>query len=145
LVPQKGGEAMRVEACHDGYTSRFDLLHRRILMLGHDGDELRGEDILLPSSKRAKRGKISFAMRFHLGQHVEARAAEDKRGASMVLPDGSLWQFRLAGDDSGATVTLEESLWVDGAGKPHPIEQLVVQGMASRGGEQFSWLFKKMS
>ncbi len=145
LVPQKGGEAMRVEACHDGYTSRFDLMHRRILMLGHDGEELRGEDILLPSSKRAKRGKIGFAMRFHLGLHIEARVAEDRRGASLVLPDGSLWQFRLAGDDSRAAVSLEESLWVDGAGKPHPIEQLVVQGMASRGGEQFSWLFKKMS
>lgn len=145
MVMQKGGQATRVEASHDGYSARFGLTHRRILMLSHEGDELRGEDILLPSVKRAKRGMISYAIRFHLGLHIEVRVAEDKRGASLVLPDGSLWQFRMAGDDTGAKVALEESMWVDGLGKPHPIEQLLVQGMASRGGERFSWLIKKMN
>ena len=142
---QKGGEATRVEASHDGYNARFGLTHRRMLMLSNDGGALRGEDLLLPSAKRPQRGKVAFAIRFHLARHIEARVAEDKRGASMVLPDGSLWQFRLAGEAVGVTVSLEESMWVDGAGKPHPIEQLVVQGMASRSGEQYSWLFKKMN
>jgi uncharacterized heparinase superfamily protein len=145
VTAQKGGEAVRVEASHDGYNSRFGLTHRRILMLSHDGGELRGEDLLLPATKRPKRGKVAFAIRFHLARHIEARVAEDRRGASMVLPDGSLWQFRLAGEATGVAVSLEESMWVDGTGKAHPIEQLVVQGMASRGGEQYSWLFKKMS
>jgi len=117
-------------------------------MLSQDGDELRGEDYLVPSAKRPKRGKIGYAIRFHLGQHVEARISEDKRGASLVLPNGALWQFRLGSADGAsntAKISLEESMWVDGEGKPHPIEQLVVEGMASRGGEQFSWLLKKMS
>ncbi len=147
-VTQKGGEATKVEASHDGYAARFALMHRRMLMLSNDGDELRGEDYLLPSAKRAKRGKIGYAIRFHLGQHIEARVSEDKRGASLVLPNGALWQFRLASGDGAsalAKVSLEESMWVDGEGKPHPIEQLVVEGIASRGGEQFSWLLKKMS
>lgn len=145
ILAQKGGEAIRVEASHDGYASRFGLIHRRILMLSHDGGELRGEDILLPSSKRAKRGKVGFAIRFHLGLHLEVQISSDERGASLVLPDGALWQFRLGGEDDGVKLAIEESMWVDGEGKPHPIEQLVVQGMASRGGEQYSWLLKKMS
>lgn len=151
-VAQKGGEATKVEASHDGYASRYALTHRRMLMLSHDGDELRGEDYLIASAKRPKRGKIGYAIRFHLGRHIEARVSEDKRGASLVLPSGALWQFRLgsgAEKDGNASntakVSLEESMWVDGEGKPHPIEQLVVEGMASRGGEQFSWLLKKMS
>ena len=138
------GEAQRLEASHDGYAARFGLLHRRILALRNDGSELRGEDVLEPKAKRGKRGKIGFAIRFHLGRGVETRLAEDKRGASLLLPGGSLWQFRLGGDAAAASCSLEESLWVDGDGRPHAIQQLVVEGMTSRGGGHFPWLLKKM-
>lgn len=141
---QKGSDATRIEASHDGYGARYGLTHRRILMLRGDGEELRGEDILLPRNSKGKRGKIDFAIRFHLGPAVEAKLAEDKRGASLLLPSGALWQFRIGGDDSGATLALEESLWVGGGGRARPIEQLVIQGMTSRSGGQFSWLLKKM-
>ncbi len=143
-VRRKGMEAAKVEASHDGYAARFGLTHRRILMLRGDGEELRGEDILLPRNQKGKRGKIDFAIRFHLGPTVEARLAEDKAGASLLLPNGSLWQFRVGADGHGASLALEESLWVDGDGRPHPIQQLVIQGLTSRSGGQFSWLFKKM-
>lgn len=143
-VRSKGTEAARVEASHDGYVSRFGLIHRRILMLRGDGEELRGEDILLPRNQKGKRGRIDFAIRFHLGPTVEVKLAEDKAGASLLLPDGGLWQFRMGADDSGACLALDESLWVDGEGRPHPIQQLVIQGMTSRSGGQFSWLLKKM-
>lgn len=137
------GPVQRIEASHDGYAARYGLKHRRILMLRGDGSELRGEDILLPATKKGQRGKVSFAIRFHLGHGVEARVSEDRRGASLALPGGGLWQFRLGGNGQGADVEIEESLWVDGDGRPHAIEQLVIQGMTSRGGGQFSWLFKK--
>ncbi len=143
-IQRAGGDVQRIEASHDGYAQRYGLIHRRILMLRCDGTELRGEDILLPPAKKGQRGKVSFAIRFHLGRGVEARLSEDMRGASLMLPDGALWQFRLGGNDTGANVALEESMWVDGDGRPHAIEQLVIQGMASRGGGQFSWLLKKM-
>lgn len=143
-IRSKGSEAARVEASHDGYASRFGLIHRRILILRGDGEELRGEDVLLPKGHKGKRGKVDFAIRFHLGPSVEARLSEDKAGASLLLPNGSLWQFRMGADDSGVCLALEESLWVDGEGRPHPIQQLAIQGMASRSGGQFSWLLKKM-
>lgn len=143
-ISRPNAEIQRIEASHDGYLARFGLVHRRILMLRADGTELRGEDILVPPAKKGQRGKIGFAIRFHLARRVEARLAEDRRGASLLLPDGGLWQFRLGGNDSGAGVEIEESMWVDGDGRPHGIDQLVVQGMASRGGGQFSWLLKKM-
>ncbi len=139
-----GKEATRVEASHDGYAARYGLTHRRILMLRADGTELRAEDILQPQAKKGKRGKIAYALRFHLGASVEARLAEDKRGASLSLPNSNLWQFRIAGDETGASVSLEESLWVDGEGRPRPTQQLVIEGMTSRGGGHFSWLLKKM-
>jgi hypothetical protein len=35
-------------------------------------------------------------------------------------------------------------MWVDGNGRPQPIQQLVIEGMTPRSGGTFSWLFKKM-
>ncbi|HEX9807758.1 MAG TPA: heparinase II/III family protein, partial [Alteraurantiacibacter sp.] len=78
---------------------------------------------------------------FHLGPGIEANLTENGKGAGLALGDGSYWQF-LSGEDEG--FSLEESLWVDGEGRPHPIQQLVIQGMVSRGGGSFSWLLKKM-
>lgn len=144
-------EATRVEARHDGYAARFGLLHERILTIANDGNEIAGEDILVPAARKGKRGKVGFAIRFHLGKGVEAHLTEDGMGASLLTPDGKLWQLRLRSDASGSSegsedikLTRDDSLWVDGEGRPHATEQLVIEGLASRSGGQFSWLLKKM-
>ena len=134
------GGATRIEGSHDGYVNRYGLHHRRILMLREDGTELRGEDLLLPTDRKGKRGKIGYAIRFHLGPHIEVRLSEDGQGAGLALPDGSYWQFR----SGSGELTIEDSLWVDGDARPVPIQQLVIQGMVSRGGGNFAWLLKKM-
>ncbi|WP_379922901.1 heparinase II/III family protein [Erythrobacter sp. R86502] len=147
MVAGKGArEATRIEAAHDGYVSRFGLTHQRILTLSGDGTELAGEDILVPSGRNGKRGKIAFALRFHLGSGVDVQISGDNRGASLLLPDGRLWQFRLGGDRAGAgaiTLAAEDSLWVDGEGRPHATQQLVIEGLALRSGGQFSWRLRK--
>ncbi len=142
-----GREATRVSGAHDGYATRFGLSHRRILSLRADGSELAGEDILIPASRKGKNGKVAFAIRFHLGAGVEAHMSEDGRGAALLLPNGKLWHFRLRGDGAGVgdvELSCEDSLWVDSAGRANPTEQLVIEGLTSRGGGQFSWLLKKM-
>jgi uncharacterized heparinase superfamily protein len=145
IAPEKaGGGATRLEASHDGYVARHGLIHRRILILRDDGSELRGEDLLVPAARKGKRGKIGFAIRFHIGPGIELGLADGGRGAGMALPDGSYWQFRCGDLGEGVTLSIEESLWVDGQGRPQPIEQLVIQGLTPRSGGSFSWLFKKM-
>ena len=139
-IAQGAHKASSIEATHDGYAARFGLLHRRMLMLRSDGDELRGEDVLIPSGRKGARGKVPFAIRFHLGSRIEATLAEGARSVSLATPDGQLWQF-LAGEQ---TLSVDESLWVDGNGRPHPVQQIVIQGLASRGGGSFAWLLKRM-
>jgi uncharacterized heparinase superfamily protein len=134
------GTAIRLEASHDGYVARFGLIHRRILILRDDGTELRGEDLLVPARGKGKRGKVPYAIRFHLGPAVEVSLPEGGRGATLALADGGYWQF-VAGE---GTLEVDESLWVDGDGRPHPVQQLVMQGLVSRGGGNFSWLIKKI-
>ena len=141
LLADKSAGATRLEASHNGYASRFGLTHRRILILRDDGTELRGEDLLVPSGGKPKAGKVGFAIRFHLGAGIEVGLSEDGQGAGLALPDGSYWQFRSGGEGQ---VSIEESIWADGQGRPQPIQQLVVQGLVSRGGGNFAWLLKKM-
>jgi uncharacterized heparinase superfamily protein len=141
LIGEKQGGATRIEASHNGYAGRFGLTHRRIMILRDDGTELRGEDLLIPAGRKGKNGKIGFAIRFHLGPGIEAGLSEDGQGAGLALPDGSYWQFRAGGEGQ---LTIEESIWADGQGRPHPIQQLVIQGLVSRGGGNFAWLLKKM-
>lgn len=137
----KGGAgATRLEAAHNGYAQRYGLAHRRILILRDDGTELRGEDLLVPAGRKGQRGKVGFAVRFHLGPGVEAQVSEDGQGAGLALPDGSYWQFR----SGGGEVVLEDSIWADGQGRPVAIQQLVLQGLVSRGGGNFAWLLKRM-
>ena len=140
LSGDKSGGATRLEASHDGYAARYGLVHRRILILRDDGTELRGEDLLIPTGGKGKRGKVGFAIRFHIGPGIELGLSEDGQGVGMALPDGSYWQFRVG----GGSVRIEESLWADGQGRPQPAQQLVLQGLVSRGGGNFAWLLKKM-
>lgn len=132
--------ATRLEASHDGYASRFGLIHRRILILRDDGTELRGEDLLIPAKGKGARGKVGFAIRFHIGPGIEVRLSDNGQGAGLALPDGTYWQFV----SGGSEVTIEDSLWADKHGRPVAIQQLVLQGLVSRGGGTFSWLLKKM-
>ena len=136
----RGGRATRLEASHDGYAARYGLVHRRILILRDDGCELRGEDLLVPTGRKGKRGKVAFAIRFHLGPDIEVGLSEDGQGVGLALPDGTYWQFRAGGGE----VSVEDSLWVDGQGRPVPVQQIVVSGLVSRGGGNFAWLLKKM-
>jgi uncharacterized heparinase superfamily protein len=132
--------ATRLEASHDGYAARYGLIHRRILILRDDGTELRGEDLLVPQGRKGKRGMVSFAIRFHLGSGIDVGLSQDKQGVGLALPDGSYWQFRVGSGE----IAIEESIWADGQGRPVPVQQLVIQGMISRGGGNFAWLLKKM-
>jgi uncharacterized heparinase superfamily protein len=127
----------RIEASHDGYVRRYGLLHRRQLALSVDGRQLAGEDMLLPAGR--KKSVAPFAIRFHLAPSIEVTPTADALGALLRIEGGPLWQFRCKGGELG----IEDSLWVDAAGRPRKTVQLVVTGDSPAGGTSVSWLFKR--
>ncbi|MDZ3832402.1 MAG: heparinase II/III family protein [Sphingopyxis sp.] len=131
-------QGSRLEMSHDGYARRHGLIHRRLLILSPNGRELRGEDLLLPAPRSRRKGQKHFALRFHLGRNISASLTADKLGALLRIAGGPLWQFRT----SEGALEIEESLWVDGEGRPHPTEQLVVTASAPAGGASIGWIFK---
>lgn len=135
---RENDQGSRLEMSHDGYAKRHGLIHRRSLILPPSGRELRGEDVLLPAPRARRRGDTSFALRFHLGPGISASLTADKQGALLRIASGPLWQFRC----SEGEIHVEDSLWVDGEGRPHPVEQLVVGGVSPPGGASIGWILK---
>lgn len=130
--------ATRIEASHDGYAKPFGFVHARTLILRSDGLELRGEDTLLPHANYKAKDNIAVAIRFHLGANIEVAAGENDRAIVLRLGDGTSWLFAAGGGE----VQLDDSLWVDEDGRPHPSKQLVIESAANKGGLSIGWQFK---
>jgi uncharacterized heparinase superfamily protein len=130
----------RLDLSHDGYVRRMGYVHRRLLLMSGDGKEIRGEDMLTPAERRRKPASLPVHVRFHLAPGVEPTLTADQMGALLRVDLGALWQFRAG---VGA-LSIEESLWIDGEGRPHPTRQLVVSAQALPGGASIGWLLKRM-
>jgi uncharacterized heparinase superfamily protein len=134
-------DASRLEASHDGYVRTFGIIHKRSLMLGNDGKELRGADQLIAKGRRKIRESAPYAVRFHLAPDVEATVTADGMGAILRSKGAPPWNFRCR----GGNLAIEESLWIDGRGQPHRVIQLVIVGEVSALGGEIGWQFRRAS
>jgi uncharacterized heparinase superfamily protein len=121
-----------VSATHDGYRTRFGLIHTRQIFLAADGEDLRGEDQL------AGRPGAAFAVRFHLHPAVEAALVDNGRTAVLRLPSGMEWRLRAA----GAEMSLGESIYL-GSGEVRRTQQVVLSGTAAPGGSTVRWALRR--
>jgi uncharacterized heparinase superfamily protein len=134
-------DASRLEASHDGYVRAFGMTHKRSLMLGNDGKELRGADQLIAKGRKKIREAAPYAVRFHLAPGVEPVITADGMGAILRSGGAPPWNFRCR----GGSLTAEESLWIDGRGQPQRTSQLVVVGEISSLGGEIGWQFRRTS
>ncbi|UZE49566.1 heparinase II/III family protein [Rhodopseudomonas sp. P2A-2r] len=108
---------------HDGYLSRFGVVHRRILSMAEDGNRLDGEDILAAAPGARIRGaNTDYALRFHLHPSVKASRLSDARGVMLVLPNRDVWTFEALDDK----VELEDSVFLAGNDGPRRTAQIVI-------------------
>jgi uncharacterized heparinase superfamily protein len=134
-------DASRLEAGHDGYVRSFGMVHKRSLMLGNDGKELRGADQLIARGRKKIRESAPYAVRFHLAPGVEGTITADGMGAILRSKGAPAWNFRCR----GGNLALEESLWIDGRGRINPTSQLVIVGEISALGGEIGWQFRRTS
>ncbi|UGY06691.1 heparinase II/III family protein [Bradyrhizobium quebecense] len=128
-------------ASHDGYLSRFGVIHRRVLVIARDGTRMEGEDSLSPApGGRIKGSEAEFALRFHLHPSVKASRLSDARGVMLVLPNRDVWTFE-AMDDK---VDLEDSVFLAGNDGPRRTSQIVIRQNA-RQAATIRWSFVRSS
>ena len=135
-------DASRLEASHDGYVRAFGLIHKRSLMLGNDGKELRGADQLIAKGRKKIRefGALCRALPSRAGSRGDDHRRRHGR-------DPPLRRARRRGTSAAAAATsaLEESLWIDGRGQPQRTTQLVIVGEVSALGGEIGWQFRRAS
>jgi uncharacterized heparinase superfamily protein len=122
---------------HDGYLPRFGVVHRRVLMVAHDGTRLDGEDTVAPApGARTKGHETDYAVRFHLHPSVKASRLSDARGVMLVLPNRDVWTFEALDDK----VELEDSVFLAGNDGPRRTTQIVIR-QDSRHAPSIRWSF----
>jgi len=122
---------------HDGYLARFGVVHRRVLMVAHDGSRLDGEDTVSPApGARIKGHETDYALRFHLHPSVKASRLSDGRGVMLVLPNRDVWAFEALDDK----VELEDSVFLAGNDGPRRTAQIVIR-QDSRHAASIRWSF----
>ena len=70
-------DASRLEASHDGYVRAFGLVHKRSLMLGNDGKEVRGADQLIARGRKKIRESVGLRRAF--SPRARRRGDRDRR------------------------------------------------------------------
>jgi uncharacterized heparinase superfamily protein len=137
---EERGETV-ITASHDGYVSRYGILHTRRLSLSRYGDRIAGSDSFTSPSGGtiAKGGRDSFAIRFHLHSAVKASRIKSGHGVLLALPDGSAWEF----ETDGAEVAIEESIRLSDIRGSRRAEQIVIHGRALRQA-LVKWQFRRI-
>jgi uncharacterized heparinase superfamily protein len=115
-------QAIQIEAFHDGYDRRFNLVHRRRLRLWKSGRRLEGRDSLEQRRPTpAPDERLEYAVRFHLHPNAETRPGDDPGDVGILLPHGETWLFR-----SEAPATIEESVFFASPHGARPSRQIVL-------------------
>jgi uncharacterized heparinase superfamily protein len=115
-------------ARHDGYLSRFGLIHERQLMLSDDGGTLNGADRFFTADGRPASGRVAdfIALRFHL--HPDTRLHRDEEGRMLIAAArGGEWAFSC----SGVEPEVEDSIFFAGLAGPQRSRQILLSFRAS--------------
>jgi len=125
---------------HNGYVSRYAIVHERRLALSDAGDLLEGVDAFLtPAGKPVSRaGKDSFAIRFHL--HPGVRPTLAGRAVRLELADGESWEF----STDGPSVEIEESILMSNTRANRKTLQIVIHGRAQHN-SVVGWQMQRVS
>jgi uncharacterized heparinase superfamily protein len=136
---QAADGGMMLEAEHDGYHRRHELIHYRRLWLSPDGRRLIGRDRLDGLGCKVRlRADIPFAIHFHLAPAATC-AREAHEEALITLPDGQSWHFCA----QGAALSIEESTYFAGSAGPRPALQIVLRGV-TYGETEVNWLAERL-
>ena len=128
----------RLIAFHDGYLSRYGLLHERQLTLAPGGKILTGVDILrAPSGALRLPRDLPVAVRFHAPWGSVMRLAED--GAIAIVPrDAAPWRLSAI----GGRLSIEIGTDYTQAQGPAPSRQAVIRA-ATPGETRIEWKLQR--
>lgn len=120
-------EGLELAASHDGYLSRYGVVHSRTILLSPTGLFVGGEDLL--SAPKGLKGEAQasgggYTLRFHLHPSVHAEMTPDERSVTLVLANGEGWTMTA----NTPTIAIEESVLLADERGPRRSLQIVLTG-----------------
>jgi uncharacterized heparinase superfamily protein len=129
-----------LEASHDGYHRRYELMHIRRLRLSADGSRLEGCDRLDGLNAKVRlRADLPFAIHFHLAPGARCGRGDAHTEAVITLASGRRWRFSV----DGAALSIEESGYFAENAGPRPRPQIVLRGVTF-GETEVSWVAERI-
>lgn len=119
-VRRENKEMSLIDVSHDGYRVAHGIDHKRRFFLSAQGQDLRGEDILLSRVPLTKPMPVSI--RFHLHPRVQITGVEENGDILLTLPAGTSWKFCAI----GAKPELETSIFLGTGVKPLKNRQIIL-------------------
>lgn len=138
--PSEAG--MLLSAEHDGFARSHGLIHQRQIYLAANGEDVRGEDRLVPmqgASGASPPKSYPFCIRFHLHPSIKATPSKDSASVLLMLPDKTGWRFSAR----GALLKQEESVYFIDRDVPHRTNQIVLFAETSRTPD-VKWALKRI-
>ncbi len=129
-----------INATNDISSGVHKVRHHRNIFLSQEGNDLRGEDLVVPSgSKASSVGPFDFTIRFHLHPDVKATLARKRAGIGIMLPNRAAWQFMAR----GGFLSLEDSIYLGSSTGPRKTQQIVIRG-STEGAAPINWALQRM-
>jgi uncharacterized heparinase superfamily protein len=130
-----------LQASHDGYHRRHELIHSRRLSLSGDGLRLEGCDRIDGLKTKVRlRTDLPFAIHFHLVPSARCGLGSALNEAIIALADGQRWRFTA----QGATLSIEDGAYFAESAGPRPAQQIVLRG-ATFGEAEVNWVAARMT
>lgn len=129
--------AVMLQASHDGYLPMNGVIHTRMLYLGENGCDFRGEDILCAKIAPAK--PIDVAIRFHIHPRVLVSLVQEGEAALLRLPGGAGWRFQT----KTGMLVLEDSIYLGEGTEPRKTKQLVIYGQTVEKKSKINWALQR--
>lgn len=138
LIDEDG--ATTLEAAHDGYHRRHELMHKRRLRLTADGTRLEGCDRLDGMGAKVRlRADLPYAIHFHLMPGVSC-CLEGHDQARITLKDGQNWLLSA----TGATLSVEDGAYFAESSGPRAALQIVLRGVTF-GETEVNWVVERLA
>ena len=129
------GDAV-LQATHDGYHRRHELIHSRRLRLSADGLRLEGCDRIDGLKTKVRlRTDVPYAIHFHLLPSTRCGLGSAPNEAIVTLADGQRWRFTA----QGATLSIEDGAFFGESAGPRAAQQIVLRG-ATFGEAEVNWV-----
>ncbi|CAI8405348.1 MAG: hypothetical protein CBD03_02250 [Rhizobiales bacterium TMED143] len=130
-----------LESGHEQFSASHGVRYHRRLFVDASGEDLRGEDLLMPASVKHEYRAARFHLRFHLHPQVTATLQAGGTSVLLVSRNGHGWQFRFA-PQADLVLNIEESVYMGEAGIPQRCQQITIAGTLQPRDTQIKWAMR---